>query len=102
MKLKERNISTNQKQSIKVSFKSAVYLMSILLIVNLLCIVIHNMIVQDFVFFFGNVLTIGLSLPYILLYIQNKEPFSLVRYLHFAICTMIAIGIVTYLFVVRF
>lgn len=102
MKPKEKNISTNSSVPIKVTFKSAVYLMSILLIVNLICIEIHNIIDRDLVFFLGNVLTIGLSLPYILLYKQNKENFSLSRYFHFAICTTIAIGIVTYLFVVRF
>lgn len=102
LKAKAQNMSPNQNLPIKVSFKSAIYLMSILLIVNSLCIAIHSIVAQDFVFFLGNVLAIGLALPYILLYIQNKETFSLSRYLHFSICTTIAIGIVTYLFVVRF
>lgn len=102
MKAKAKNIPTHPSMPIKVSFKSAVQLMFILLLVNLLCIGIHSVIDQDIVFFLGNVLAIGISLPYILLYKQNKEIFSLSRYLHFAICTTIAIGIVTYLFVVRF
>lgn len=94
--------SNAHKLPIKVSFKSASLLMAILLIVNVICIFIHNYFARDIVFFLGNVLTIGICLPYILLYKQNKEVFSWSRYLYFVVCTTIAIGIITYLFVVRF
>lgn len=102
MKAKKQNVPIADNLPIKVSFKSALYLMSILLVVNLICIAVHNIVQQEFVFFIGNVLAVGLAFPFILLYTQNKEKFSLFRYLYFVVCTTIAIGIITYLFIVRF
>lgn len=52
--------------------------------------------------FFGNVIGVGLLFPAVLLYIERKESFSWKRYLYFAIQTAVAIGVIMYLFILRF
>jgi len=73
-----------------------------LAIINLLIILLNDYFHSKGLTFFGNVISIGFLLPYTLLYIDRKQKFSWKRYLSFSIQTMIAEGIITYMFVMRF
>ncbi|AYE37265.2 hypothetical protein D1B17_00750 [Companilactobacillus zhachilii] len=87
---------------IQPKFLGSVVFILGLAIVNLLIIMLNDYFHSKGLMFFGNVISIGLLFPYTLLYIDQKQKFNWKKYLSFSVQTMIAVGIITYMFVMRF
>lgn len=83
-------------------FKSAIVFIIGLAIVNLIIIFLNDTFHSKPLMFFGNVIAIGFLFPATLLYVKRKEKFKIGRYLYFSFMTMMATGILMYLFVYRF
>ena len=87
---------------IQPKFLGSVVFVIGLAVVNLLIILLNDYFHSKGLTFFGNVISIGFLFPYVLLYIDHKQKFNWKKYLSLSIQTIIAVGIVAYLFVMRF
>lgn len=85
----------------KIRFGSSILYVVGLLLANILLIVLQPYISYEGLLFLGNVMVISLLFPAVKLYLDQKENFSLKRYLYFALMTFIALFVVCELFVYR-
>lgn len=92
----------NKTNKVQPKFKGTVVFIAGLAVINLIIIAIMDIWPCKALMFYGNVVTIGLLFPATLLYIDRKEKFELKRYLYFSLMTMIATGILMYMFVYRY
>lgn len=94
----------NSQNPLRISIKNIVILMGIVGGMNILTILISNLLQfeSNLLFFIVNVVTTGFVFPYIMLYKQRAEKFMMTRYLRFVVLSIIAFGVVAYLFVIRF
>ena len=93
---------SSAKKRKQPNFLSASVFIADLAILNLALIFLNDYVHSDALTFWGNTIGIGLLFPASLLYIERKEKFVLKRYLYFAAMTTVAIGILMYLFVIKF
>lgn len=92
----------NKTKRVQPKFKGATLFIVGLAVINFIIIAIMDFWPCKALLFFGNVISIGLLFPATLLYVDRKEKINFKRYLYFVIMTMIASGILMYLFVYRF
>lgn len=95
-------VKMHNSNRVQPKFKGTVLFISGLLVINLIIIAIMDFWPCKALMFFGNIIAIGLLFPAALLYVDRKEKFNFKRYLYFVTMTMIASGILMYIFVYRF
>lgn len=84
-----------------VSFRNAFIYVGLLMAINTIVILLNLKINSERFLFLANVSAISLVFPYVILFLDKKEKFSLKRYGYFAALTFIALFIICNLFVYR-
>lgn len=82
-------------------YLNAVVYVLLLLIVNVILIYFSTKYHSEKIIFWGNLLTISLLFPSIVLYLDKKEKFNWKRYIYFTFLTFLAMFVICHLFIYR-